>query len=237
MSFNRLKYDPNSYKQVLAESVGPLQYQLGTPLNCEECLSNDPNIRIQRAGASVDREMSMVDVNSELLNITRKLSNDPSKQYIPDEDKEGNLCTKSAKHHPRECSQYKTEYTLLSNPPCNLRGTGWNRWEWLCQDPQDKVISPYYFGTDTRQLAKDLHRPCIPSAIKDDNLRPLPVNSVLPVEEEEAEAYEEAPYVQDDSAMYSVELEEENSILPDGFNVPTGPMSTSWQNLDSIRQY
>ena len=24
-----------------------------------------------------------------------------------------------------------SEDTRLSNPPCNLRGTGWNRWEWL----------------------------------------------------------------------------------------------------------
>ena len=195
MSFNRLKYDPNAYKQVLAESVGPLQYQLGTPLNCEECISDDPSVRIQRAGASVDREMPMVDVNSELLNITRKLGNDPAKQYIPDEDKEGNLCTKSAKHHPRNCNQYKTEYTLLSNPPCNLRGTGWNRWEWLCQDPQDKVISPYYFGTDINNLPM-IYTALVFHVFKDD-VCPAPVMA-----EEEEESYEEVPQHQEESKRF-----------------------------------
>ena len=51
MSFNNLKYDTNSYKHVLSESVAPLEYQLGTPLKCSECLVSDPSIKIQ--GVSV----------------------------------------------------------------------------------------------------------------------------------------------------------------------------------------
>lgn len=181
MSSNRLRYDPNTYKHSLAESVGPLNYQLGTPQQCEECFIKDPSYRLQRAGVSTDSRNAMIDVDSELLNITRKLSNNPAEKYIPQEDKEGNLCTETEKYHPRECDVVKTEYTLLSNPPCNLRGTGWNRWEWLCQDPQANVISPYYFGTDTKQLAKDLHRPCVPMPFKEHG---LPVASNQPLEEE-----------------------------------------------------
>ena len=41
-----------------------------------------------------------VDVNSELLNITRKLSNDPAKKYVPKEDKSGNLCSETPKYNP-----------------------------------------------------------------------------------------------------------------------------------------
>ena len=115
------------------------------------------------------------------IGFSRKLSNNPAEKYIPQEDKEGNLCTETEKYHPRECDLVKTEYTLLSNPPCNLRGTGWNRWEWLCQDPQANVITPYYFGTDTKQLAKDLHRPCVPMPFKEHG---LPVASNQPLVEE-----------------------------------------------------
>jgi hypothetical protein len=209
MSFSSLKYDNNAYKQVLAESVGPLQYQLGTPQQCEECLSTDPSIRLQRAGASTDLKHAMVDVNSELLNITRKLSNDPAKKYVPKEDKSGNLCSETPKYNPRDCGNVKTEYTLLSNPPCNLRGTGINRWEWLCQDPQANVITPYYFGTDTKQLAKDLHRPCVPHPFNDRNVRPTG----------------DVPVPAEDEEMMSADM------------VPTGPPSVSWANLESIKKY
>ena len=45
--------------------------------------------------------------------------------------------------HFQDC-HLNSEPTKLSNPPCNLRGTGWNRWEWLCQNPQDKVEIPLH---------------------------------------------------------------------------------------------
>ena len=69
MSFNNLKYDTNSYKHVLSESVAPLEYQLGTPLKCSECLVSDPSIKVQRMGASLDATKSMIDVDSELMNL------------------------------------------------------------------------------------------------------------------------------------------------------------------------
>tara|TARA_E500000178_G_scaffold311528_1_gene327544 strand:+ start:2613 stop:3233 length:621 start_codon:yes stop_codon:yes gene_type:complete len=206
MSLNRLRYDTNSYKHSLAESVGPLEYQLGTPQQCDECFVKDPNYRLQRNGVSTDKNNVMIDVDSELLNLTRKLSNDPTKKYIPKEDESGNLCTETKKFHPKECNIVKSEYTLLSNPPCNLRGTGWNRWEWLCQDPQENIITPFYFGTDTKQLSKDLHRPCVPMPFKNQGL-PVPSSNEVNDELEQVEG------------------------------VPTGPLSTSWQNINRIKYY
>lgn len=207
MSFNNLKYDTNSYKHVLSESVAPLEYQLGTPLKCSECLVADPSIKIQRMGASLDAKTSMIDVDSELLNLNRKLSSYPGNQYMPKEDKNGNLCSEQKKVHLKDCNMPKVEYTHLSNPACNLRGTGWNRWEWLCKDPQDQVITPYYLGVDTKQLAKDNHRPCL--------LNPININNSLPQPSNE-------PII--------------TKLQPvDG--VPTGPVSVSWQNLDRLKEY
>ena len=70
MSFNRLNYDTCSYKHVLSESVGPGEYQIGTPpISCEPCFPKDPSYRLQRQGASVSGQQRMIDVDSELLNI------------------------------------------------------------------------------------------------------------------------------------------------------------------------
>ena len=42
MSFNRLDYDTCAYKQEIAESSGPGDYQLNTPfISCEDCFNKD----------------------------------------------------------------------------------------------------------------------------------------------------------------------------------------------------
>ena len=57
------------------------------------------------------------------------------------------------------------EEIRTSNPPCNLRGTGWNRWEWLCMDPQERVLMPFDNMVSNRIIVKDNHRPCVPNPI------------------------------------------------------------------------
>ena len=84
MSFNRLDYDTCAYKQELSESIGPGEYLLATPnIACEDCFTLDPQLIMQRAGASVAKKMPMIDVDSELMNINRKLSNCSSDEFIP----------------------------------------------------------------------------------------------------------------------------------------------------------
>jgi hypothetical protein len=78
MSFNRLNTDTCAYAQELSESIGPGEYRLAEPLpgsDCSTCFPNDPRIRMQRAGVSHDATRSMVDVNSDILNINRDASN------------------------------------------------------------------------------------------------------------------------------------------------------------------
>ena len=84
MSFNRLNYDTCEYKQTLAQSIGPGHYQINTPpISCEPCYPYSPSVRLQRSGGSVDTSQYMIDIDSELMNITRPLSNCPSKKYLP----------------------------------------------------------------------------------------------------------------------------------------------------------
>ena len=159
MSFNRLNYDTNTYKQNLYQSVGPGEYRLVEPPNTEEgCFAESPHIRMQFQGVSVDSERPLIDVDSELLNLTRPATNCPSRKYIPDGSQCGLTNPKAAennKTHGKSCL-LNVEDTRLSNPPCTLRGTGWNRWEWLCQDPQERVLIPFDNNVSNRLLFKDV---------------------------------------------------------------------------------
>ena len=166
MSFNRLDYDTCSYKQEISESIGPGEYQLNTPfISCDDCYNKDPQIILQRSGNSVAKQMPMIDVDSELININRKLSNCSNDSFIPKFNKEGDIDNSIEVINFKNCDMPPTENTLLSNPPCNLKGTGWNRWEWLCQDPQDKVEMPFDYNISNRLVFKDNHRPVVPNLI------------------------------------------------------------------------
>ena len=177
MSFNSLDYDTEAYKQVLAESAGPGDYQLTTPfISCEDCYNKDPQIINQRSGASVAKNVAMIDVDSELMNINRKLSNCSKDRFIPKFNKEGKIDNSIDLVDFTNCNMPTTENTRLSNPSANLRGTGWNRWEWLCQDPQERVEIPFDYNISNRTMFKDNHRPVIPTLIDQSGFLP-PVNN------------------------------------------------------------
>jgi len=207
MSFTGPMYDTEAYAQDIRESAGILDYKMKTPQQCEECISNDPSIRVQRSGVSIDNNMSMVDIDSELMNITRKLSHVPEEKYLPKFDKDGNIITETSKDHPKACDLPVTEYTLLSNPSSNLRGTGWNRWEQLCQDPQANLELPFEWNINSDIMIKDNHRPCLPT--------PGDNKGVLPPQTRKVE---EPP-------VYQFE------------EVPTEPVSVQWRKLDEIKNY
>jgi len=232
MSFNRLNYDTCEYKQTISQSVGPGDYQLNTPpISCEPCYPYPPSIRLQRSGNSVDLSKYMIDIDSELLNITRPYSKCSSKKYVPTcpecsctmgepcgqgvgvackscktKLKPGQRCGDEKLHNWKDCT-LPTEETRTSNPPCNLRGTGINRWEWLCLNPQERVEEPFDSQIQTRILVKDNHRPCIPTPI--DPVPVLPKGGEMPCE----------------------------TFKPTTCAAPTHPPSVYWKNLNDIKHY
>lgn len=179
MALTSLDYDTCTYKQNLAQSVGPGEYVTQTPMpNCFECLSDDPHLRQQKSGNSRCDDVPLVDVDSELRRITRKASNCPFDKWLPTKKP---FCKKKDMP-PCKDEFMMTEDTRLSNPPCTLRGgdNGFNRWEWLCQNPQERVEVPFDLQINTRTLAKDNHRPCVPT--------PLDQTAALP-----AHKYDDTP--------------------------------------------
>ena len=222
MSFNRLPYDRCSYKQTIAETTGPGIYQLGTPQNvCQPCHTTNPYIRLQGQGASISRNNLLVDVDSELLGITRNLSDCSERKYMPQTNaselcgantgngvkchKSSKVCVDHIKNPIKTTDCFKhTEDTRLSNPPCTLRSTGWNRWEWLPINPQEKVEIPYDHQISSRTLAKDNHRPCIP--------KPSEQFSVYPEDT--------GPLCQ--------------KFTPINCKTPLGPKSVNWQKIQTV---
>jgi len=198
MSFSNLNYDKEAYKQSLNQSVGPGVYRLAEPhASCEPCYPYPPTVRLQSQGDSHVRCMPLIDVDSELLGLNRKSTKDVSKQYNPDCPDQvctsGEVCGQGVvgscgkkhgdrysdsnlKHFP-DCF-IPAEDTRLSNPSCNLRGTGWNRWEELCLNPQERTEIPFDWNINNRIIVKDNHRPCIPNPISPAPV--LPKGGVLP---------------------------------------------------------
>jgi hypothetical protein len=159
MSFNRLPYDSCSYLYDLNESIKPGEYHLQTPRNDASCFYPNPSIAMSSTGVSVCDKDS-IDVDSELMGLNVKATKCPSKKYNPN-NKFCNLI------HMKDCDELSPEETRMSNPPCTLRGTGWNRWEWLCSNPQDKAITPFQTMINNRMVVKDNHRPQIPTPMND----------------------------------------------------------------------
>ena len=165
MSLNALKYDDPAYKHHLNESIGPGDYMINTPRPCDPCFVSAPGVALGGFGASLC-EKELVDINSELLNITRKASHAPTQHYLPSA---APLC-KSTDY--KECSFLTREDTLISNPKCTNKETTVNRWEWLCRNPQDKAEIPFNWFISNRTIVKDNHRPLIPNPIPQDNALP-----------------------------------------------------------------
>lgn len=191
MSFNRLNNDICEQKRNIRESTGPGFYQINTPVLCNTCFQENPQIINQRGGVSMHANTDWrfyngpVQIESELYNITRPNTRCPEGKYVPkcpncgtiisgqpcgdgvskscpkckSVFKKGGMCNDNLVDFP-DC-HFPIENTRLSNPPSTLRGTGWNRFEDLCLDPQDQIIFPGEYHIPTRLVFRDNFRPCI----------------------------------------------------------------------------
>ena len=172
--FTRNKYDVQDYTRDLYQTIRPGYFKTNLPRNdCEGCLNPNP-AHNALFGNSLHKQ-NLMDVDSELMGLTRKNSKCPPNKYNP--DKANEEFKNSKLNHYGDCPNFVGESTRLSNPACTLRGTGWNRWEWLCQNPQDKAIVPFNIELNTSIMAKDDHRPCIPNLINNDTSRPISENN------------------------------------------------------------
>lgn len=170
-AFTRLRYDDAETQTRAAELVGPAHYVLD-PLraHCAACVPDDAQTRFGTGGAPYcSTPGALVDVDSELHNITRVGTKAPQGKYKP-----GGKLPCDMRELPA-CQTVPTLSTRLTNPPCTLRGTGWNRFEWPCTDPQQNVEAPFHKGVgfvNSSLVFKDNHRPHVPKPLDPKPLLP-----------------------------------------------------------------
>jgi len=139
------KLDKDLEQENETQSFGPGYYQLdqNTEVTDGPVYPWAPTVRIQKIGGSLLKDKNLTDVSSELLNITRPLSNDPETHYKPSEET-------IVQHSNLKDGFFHQESTLLSNPPSLLRGQTKNRWIDLYKDPLENTIEPFdRLGKDT----------------------------------------------------------------------------------------
>jgi hypothetical protein len=225
MASCRNSLDVCSYKYQLAQEIGPGVYQLTRPDNqVIPVLPRDPRFIAQTSGVSISKNTSLIDIDSELIGISRNLTRCPDRKYMPDGNasfqcgaqtgKVRNGCQPFDKVCVDNTEVLKfadnglySEDTKLSNPPCTLRGTGINRFDWLPADPQERILHEFDFEINTKLLSKDNHRPCLPNPLDQYNVYPRPSNT--PICE----------------TLVSIQ------------QVPTNPPSTSWARESQIMLY
>jgi len=125
-----LKYDSSN-----VFTSGPGEYRLNEKRNSVN-YPWAPNLILQKNGGSLMDE-NFFDTESEIKNITRKLTNNPREQYIPGQEGE-----EKAMIHFKD-NGYHQVSSRLTNNAFELKGIGINRWEPLFFDPQKNCIEPF----------------------------------------------------------------------------------------------
>ena len=147
-SMTRYRHDTSKMVENNEISTGVGRWALETPnVYGNAVFVPDVTIRMQRWGAAHDMTSTKTDVESDLRNLGRPTTRTVCGQYDPSQG-QGTLT-------PMPEAEFPQAHARLFDPPCTLRGSGFNRWEWLCQDPQENVMIPFEWAVDSRHAAKD----------------------------------------------------------------------------------
>ena len=150
-----LKHESDQLHQLNKESMGSGLYMLDISKKLNKVVYPwAPTVRLQKMGASINQNMSLIDTESDLYNIVNVNSNDPNKKYIPDPDKK-------IDYLDLDDGFFHSENSLLTNPPSELRGVAKNRFYQLYHDPQKNAVEPFRrLGEDTYQTIIDNENDC-----------------------------------------------------------------------------
>ncbi len=160
MSFTRFNYDPCRTKKLLEESTGPGRYMLNKPgWGDKPCFFSDPQIRMQEWGTNLRRVPggAPIDINSDLLGITRPLSKDCSKKEFPF----AGVVFSMKKDYPT-CGQEITSQSRATHPTFLYRDLEQSNRYPLFLNPQENVCMPFQNNLNTQLLERDNFTPKIP---------------------------------------------------------------------------
>lgn len=112
MSWTRLTNDPCAYQKELRQSTSSLDYVFDRNryVSCQPCRVELGTFGGKNTGGSLS---TLVDVESDLLNINRKLSNCPERHYLPD-------CVGCNANNGNPCGNCQAHIQINHLPTCNL---------------------------------------------------------------------------------------------------------------------
>ena len=135
MEYNRA-FDEQQNKLLNDQARGPGLYQLDKSLrNNKPAYAWAPGTNVSREDKAPSSELT--DIQSDLLNITRKESKNIYLQYSPYESK-----TFQSPIHGED-GFFDQVNSRLSDPAFDLKEYGINRWQWLPIDPQKNAVEPF----------------------------------------------------------------------------------------------
>lgn len=168
MSFQRNHYDPQAYNQQLEESMGPGKYQLLSDYgnHSARCFRTNPSGGIGNTGLLPIK--NIVDAESDLQNLNRRLSNDPKQgwPYIgqTQEHQFISMCG--------DPPNFETQHSMLDMPkPNREKSTLEHQYETLCLDPQKltRIHDNSYIGANTQLWERDNYKPKLPTPLAQTN--------------------------------------------------------------------
>ena len=178
-SWQRTIYDHGTYRTDLHQSVAPMYYTLD-PHRVHRCQPVRPMGEgwHTNQGVSYDASRPLVDSESDLKNINRKLSRDPQYKYQPmSADVPSEFVPQGYVHFP-ENAAILHEYSQLSHSSCGYRELGVNRFHPLYFNPQERHRweHPGALQASSRLIHKDQHRCIIPKPLDPTPALPDPEN-------------------------------------------------------------
>ena len=103
---------------------------------------NDPSIKYQNSGLYRNNNSKFMDINSEILIITRPLTKDVNGKWLG-----GSIIDEVELNS----TNFQSKYSRLDEPAFELRGQTKNRWIDLPINPQENAIEPF------RRLGANTH--------------------------------------------------------------------------------
>lgn len=150
MAHTRINNDNKRIEQTSGINNDICKYVLGEPgSGTKPYYFDDPHIRMQGFGGNISE--NIVDVNSNLLGLTRKIDrNQPQNVYNDD--------SYSKISYPNMFGHI-TDEPRASNPAWEVRGLENNNWAYLPKDPQAYLKNKLKCNIDSRILEKSMYKP------------------------------------------------------------------------------
>ena len=158
MSFTSIRNDKQRIEQKLGEQTFVGRYMLDTPGYGVNTMTfyEDPQIRMQKWGANLNMNQNTVDIESDLLTLSRKYNRD----LIDVNDHKKNGIT--LQPYNWGVTKPYTDESRATHPAWQFRDIQNNRWEFPILNPLQGLEKRFNENIQTRILEKDYYVPTYP---------------------------------------------------------------------------